>query len=60
MLCVKPTGSKLWLFNYNLLLPKKVNISFGAYPDLSLAEVRVKGYEPDQTKDYGTSRIKFK
>jgi len=38
---VKPNGSKLWLFNYYRPYTKKrANISFGTYPDLSLAEAR--------------------
>lgn len=40
---VKPNGSKLWLFDY--LKPytkKRTCISFGAFPDLSLASARGK------------------
>lgn len=38
---MKPNGSKLWLFNYYKPYTKKrVNISFGAYPEISLAEAR--------------------
>ena len=38
---VKPSGSKLWLFNYYKPYTKKrVNISFGAYPEISLAQAR--------------------
>jgi len=41
MLRVKPTGSKLWLFNYyHPHTRKRQNISFGNYPDLSLANAR--------------------
>lgn len=40
---VKPSGSKLWLFNYYQPYTKKrLNISFGSYPDVSLADVRAK------------------
>ncbi|WP_351189426.1 integrase domain-containing protein [Shewanella sp. TB4-MNA-CIBAN-0142] len=43
MLRVKPTGSKLWIFNYyHPFTNKRVNISFGSYPDLSLADAREK------------------
>ena len=41
MLRVKPNGSKLWLFNYTRPYTKKrANISFGGYPDVSLANAR--------------------
>jgi len=41
MLRVKPNGSKLWLFNYTRPYTKKrANLSFGIYPDLSLANAR--------------------
>ncbi|WP_440875452.1 integrase domain-containing protein [Thalassotalea sp. PLHSN55] len=41
MLRVKPNGSKLWLFNYSRPYTKKrANLSFGKYPDLSLAKAR--------------------
>jgi len=40
---VKPNGSKLWLFNYfRPFTKKRVNISFGKYPEVTLAEVRKK------------------
>ena len=46
MLRVKPNGSKLWLFNYTRPFTKKrANISFGTYPDLSLAKARKKKTE---------------
>ncbi|MFD2231366.1 integrase domain-containing protein [Alkalimarinus sediminis] len=46
MLRVKPTGSKLWLFNYTRPFTKKrANISFGTYPELSLANARKKRTE---------------
>ncbi|MCB1669344.1 MAG: integrase domain-containing protein [Porticoccaceae bacterium] len=38
---VKPNGSKLWLFNYYKPHTKqRVNIGFGVYPEVSLAEAR--------------------
>ena len=38
---VKPNGTKSWLFNFSAPYTKKrTNISFGAYPDVSLAEAR--------------------
>lgn len=43
---IKPSGSKLWLFNYYRPYSKKrANLSLGAYPSLSLANVRLKRYE---------------
>jgi len=43
MLRIKPNSSKLWLFNYYRPFTKKrANISFGKYPDISLAEAREK------------------
>lgn len=40
---VKPNGTKLWLFDYKRPYTKKRTcLSFGAYPDLSLAEARNK------------------
>lgn len=43
MLRIRPTGSKLWLFNYyHPLTKKRKNISFGLYPEVSLAQARVK------------------
>jgi len=46
MLRVKPNGSKLWLFNYSRPYTKKrANISFGSYPELSLANARKKRTE---------------
>lgn len=40
---VKPNGSKLWVFNYYRPYTKKrTAISFGAYPDVSLAQARAK------------------
>ena len=43
MIRVKPNSSKLWLFNYYRPFTKKrANISFGKYPDVSLADARKK------------------
>lgn len=43
MLRVKPNGSKLWLFNYYRPYTKKrANISFGNYPDVSIAQARTR------------------
>ncbi|WP_057833133.1 integrase arm-type DNA-binding domain-containing protein [Colwellia sp. TT2012] len=66
MLRIKPSGSKIWLFNYYRPFTKKrSNLGFDQYPDVTLAkarekraEARGKGYKPDQTKNYGTSRVK--
>ena len=41
MLRIKPTGSKLWLFNYTHPHTKKrQNISLGSFPTISLADAR--------------------
>ena len=46
MLRIKTNGSKLWLFNYSRPFTKKrANLSFGSYPELSLAEAREKRRE---------------
>lgn len=38
---VKPSGSKLWLFNYQKPYTKqRSNISLGSYPDVTLAEAK--------------------
>ncbi len=38
---VKPNGTKLWLFNYSRPHTKaRANISFGSYPDISIAQAR--------------------
>lgn len=43
MLRIKPSGSKLWVFNYvRPYTKKRANISFGNYPDVSLAQAREK------------------
>lgn len=40
---VKPNGTKLWIFNYQRPITKKrANISFGRYPDVTLAQAREK------------------
>lgn len=40
---VKPNGSKLWIFNYfRPFTKKRANLSFGKYPEVTLAEVRKK------------------
>ncbi len=40
---IKPNGKKYWIFNYSQPYTKKrKNLSFGAYPDLSLANARLK------------------
>lgn len=62
MLRVKPTGSKLWIFNYQRPITKKrANLSLGKYPALSLADARklgsharellAKGIDPKTHKD---------
>jgi integrase len=41
LLRVKTNGSRLWIFNYSKPYTKKrANMSFGKFPDLSLAEAR--------------------
>ena len=43
MLRIRPTGSKLWLLNYyHPLTKKRKNISFGLYPEVTLAQARAK------------------
>ncbi|NOH79498.1 tyrosine-type recombinase/integrase [Vibrio sp. RE86] len=45
-LCVRPSGSKSWQFRYTRPLQSKVTyLSFGTYPEVSLAEARDKAYE---------------
>lgn len=40
---IKPNGSKLWLFDYRQPFTKKrKSISFGSFPELSLAQARAK------------------
>lgn len=46
MLRIKPTGRKVWLFNYYRPFSKaRANISFGTYPEISLAAARKKKVE---------------
>jgi integrase len=41
LLRIKPNGTKLWIFNYQRPITKKrANLSFGKYPDISLADAR--------------------
>lgn len=43
---VKPTGSKLWIFNYfRPISRKRANISLGSYPDVTLADAHKKAQE---------------
>lgn len=43
LLRIKPTGSRLWVFNYTRPYTKKrANISFGIYPEVGLADARRK------------------
>ena len=40
---VKPNGTKFWVFNYiKPYIKKRTNLSFGKYPDVSLADARVR------------------
>lgn len=57
---IKPTGSKLWLFNYyRPISRKRANLSFGKYPALSLArakaiearELLADGIDPKEYRD---------
>ncbi len=46
---IKPTGSKTWVFNYYRPYTKKrANLSFGIYPDVSLAQARERRREARQ------------
>jgi integrase len=46
---IKPTGSKLWIFNYYQPFTKKrKNMGLGMYPDVSLASARQKRNEARQ------------
>ena len=43
---VKPNGSKFWLFDYRRPYTKvRTSLSFGAYPEVSLADARQKRTE---------------
>jgi len=47
---VKPTGSKLWVFNYTHPFTKKrANLGLGVYPALTLGEARKKAQELNST-----------
>lgn len=59
---VKPTGSKIWVFNYiSPTTNKRTNLTIGRYPDLLLADARskreeyraliAKGTDPQQEKE---------
>lgn len=59
---VKPNGSKMWLFNYTRPYTAiRANLSFGLYPEVSLAQAREKrlearkllaeGVDPKQARD---------
>lgn len=42
-LLIKPIGTKIWRFNYYRPVSKKrALISFGSYPEISLADARIK------------------
>jgi len=42
MLRIKPSGSKVWLFNYyHPISKKRSNLKIGTYPDMSLAKARL-------------------
>jgi hypothetical protein len=62
---VNPNGAKLWVFNYNRPHDKKrVNISFGSYPDVTLAAVRerrleARAYWLEQSTPSVTSKSKL-
>jgi hypothetical protein len=52
---VKPSGSKLWIFNYQRPYTKRrANMSFGVYPALSLAKARE---QREQCRDLLTKDI---
>lgn len=41
MLSIRPSGSKVWLFKYQKPFTKKrTNISFGSFPEISIADAR--------------------
>ena len=45
---MKPSGTKLWIFNYSRLFTKKrANLGLGGFPDLPLADARVKSQKFD-------------
>lgn len=56
MLRIRPTGTKLWLFNYRHPITKKrTNLAFGSYPDVSLAGARMKRTEARELLAQGIS-----
>jgi len=59
---IRPNGSKMWVFNYTRPhTTKRANLSFGLYPEVTLADARIKrldarkllaeGIDPKQEKD---------
>ncbi|OOF39402.1 hypothetical protein BKK49_05370 [Rodentibacter rarus] len=43
---IKPSGSKIWLFNYvSPITKKRTNLKIGKYPEISLADARLKRAE---------------
>lgn len=69
LLRIKPSGSKLWIFNYSRPFSKKrANLSLGKYPDLTLAEARtlrqnarellVKDIDPKTERDKTSAKAK--
>ncbi|WP_286237593.1 integrase domain-containing protein [Neptuniibacter halophilus] len=68
---VKPNGSKIWIFNYTRPhIQKRANISFGTYPEVSIADARKKRFEarallaekidPQQKRDADRQEQMFK
>ena len=56
MLRIRPSGTKLWLFNYSHPITKKrTNLAFGTYPELSLADARKKRTEARELLANGIS-----
>lgn len=46
LLRIRPTGSKTWLFNYQLpVTRKRTNLKIGSFPEISLAQARAKREE---------------
>ena len=67
---IKPNGSRLWIFNYSKPFTKKrANMSFGMFPELSLAAARelsgearrllAKNVDPKQDKDQKAEKAAF-
>lgn len=43
---IKPSGSKIWLFNYvSPITKRRTNLRIGKYPEISLADARLKRSE---------------